>query len=168
MGFPLLLQRVLRSDTGCCPHIPRSTSSPPTRVPWHSPDHCLHPPGAASHLHQGTANWEPITAPTFPGGSDSKESICNAEDLGSTWVGNIPWRRAWQPTSIFLPGESHEQRSLAGYIQSIGSQRVGHDWRDSARTHAYHWGGQGETDYLQGCWWKYKILPQTWRGLGNK
>ena len=30
------------------------------------------------------------------------------------WVGKIPWRRAWQPMSIFLPGESHEQRSLAG------------------------------------------------------
>ena len=31
------------------------------------------------------------------------------------WVGKIPWRRQWQPTLIFLPGESHEQRSLAGY-----------------------------------------------------
>ena len=27
----------------------------------------------------------------------------------------IPWRRKWLPTPIFLPGESHEQRSLAGY-----------------------------------------------------
>ena len=31
------------------------------------------------------------------------------------WVGQIPWRKAWQPTAIFLPGESHGQRSLAGY-----------------------------------------------------
>ena len=31
------------------------------------------------------------------------------------WVGKIPWRRRWQPTPIFLPGESHGQRSLAGY-----------------------------------------------------
>ena len=30
-------------------------------------------------------------------------------------VGEIPWRRAWHPTPVFLPGESHEQRSLAGY-----------------------------------------------------
>ena len=29
--------------------------------------------------------------------------------------GKIPWRRKWQPTSVFLPGESHGQRSLAGY-----------------------------------------------------
>ena len=32
------------------------------------------------------------------------------------WVGKIPWSREWQPPSIiFLPGESHEQRSLTGY-----------------------------------------------------
>ena len=31
------------------------------------------------------------------------------------WVGKIPWRRAWQLTPVFLPGESHAQRSLAGY-----------------------------------------------------
>ena len=31
------------------------------------------------------------------------------------WVGKIPWRRAWQLTPVFLPGESHGQRSLVGY-----------------------------------------------------
>ena len=31
------------------------------------------------------------------------------------WVGKISWRRAWQPTPVFLPGEAHGQRSLAGY-----------------------------------------------------
>ena len=31
------------------------------------------------------------------------------------WVGNIPWRRAWKPTQVFLPGESHGQRSLVSY-----------------------------------------------------
>ena len=31
------------------------------------------------------------------------------------WVGKIPWRRAWKPTLVFFPGESHEHRSLAGY-----------------------------------------------------
>ena len=31
------------------------------------------------------------------------------------WVGKTPWRRGWQPTPVFLPGESHRQRSLAGY-----------------------------------------------------
>ena len=31
------------------------------------------------------------------------------------WVGKIPWRREWQPTPVFLPGQSHAKRSLAGY-----------------------------------------------------
>ena len=31
------------------------------------------------------------------------------------WVGKIPWRRKWLPTAVFLPGEFHGQRSLAGY-----------------------------------------------------
>ena len=32
-----------------------------------------------------------------------------------TWVRKTPWRKAWQPTPVFLPEESHRQRSLAGY-----------------------------------------------------
>ena len=31
------------------------------------------------------------------------------------WVGNTPWRKAWQPTPVFFPGESHGQRNLLGY-----------------------------------------------------
>ena len=31
------------------------------------------------------------------------------------WVGKIPWRREWLPTSVFWPGEFHGQRSLADY-----------------------------------------------------
>ena len=31
------------------------------------------------------------------------------------WVGKIPWRRAWQPTPVFVPGEFHGQRNLGGY-----------------------------------------------------
>ena len=40
-----------------------------------------------------------------------------AEDIRdsfSPWVGKIPWRRKWQPTPVFLPEESHGQRSLVG------------------------------------------------------
>ena len=40
------------------------------------------------------------------------------------WVGKISWRRACQPTSVFLPGESHEHRSLQGYSPESLSQRV--------------------------------------------
>ena len=32
-----------------------------------------------------------------------------------SWARKVPWKRAWQPTPVFLPGESHCQRSLVGY-----------------------------------------------------
>ena len=55
----------------------------------------------------------------FPDGASGKELTCQCrrqERCGlNPWVGKIPWRRAWQPTPVFLPGESHGQRSLAGY-----------------------------------------------------
>ena len=41
-------------------------------------------------------------------------------------VGKIPWRRAWQPIPVSLPGESHRQRSLVGYVP-LGSKELGHD-----------------------------------------
>ena len=50
----------------------------------------------------------------FPGSSVGKEPTYNAGDPGLI-PGKIPWRRKWQPTPVFLPGESHGQRSLAGY-----------------------------------------------------
>jgi len=37
------------------------------------------------------------------------------ESWFSPWVEKILWRREWQSTPVFLPGESHGQRSLAGY-----------------------------------------------------
>ena len=46
-------------------------------------------------------------------------------------VGKILWRRKWQPTPVFLPGESHGQRSLAGYSPWGG--RIRHNWSDLAR-----------------------------------
>ena len=54
----------------------------------------------------------------FPGGASGKEPACQCRRFERyrfcLWVGRIPWRRAWQPTPVFLPGESHGQRSLAG------------------------------------------------------
>ena len=79
----------------------------------------------------------PANARGFPGGSDHKESTFNVGDWGSIprlgrspgertgqsrrhkthsldpWVRKTPWRRAWQSAPVFLPGESHGQRSLA-------------------------------------------------------
>ena len=50
----------------------------------------------------------------FPGGSEVKASACNAGELGSIpGSGRSPGEG--QPTPVFLPGESHGQRSLVGY-----------------------------------------------------
>ena len=63
----------------------------------------------------------------FPGGSDSKESACNVGDWGLIpGLGRFPWRRAWQPTPVFLPGESPWTED-PGRLQFMGLQRVGHD-----------------------------------------
>jgi len=44
-----------------------------------------------------------------------KNPIAIAGDIKDSSSIKIPWRRAWQPTPIFLPGESHGQRNLVGY-----------------------------------------------------
>ena len=48
----------------------------------------------------------------FPGGSVVKNPPANARDTRDPWVGKIPWKRKWQPTPVFLPGEFHGQRNL--------------------------------------------------------
>ena len=69
----------------------------------------------------------------FLGGSVGKESSRDAGDClkykrhgFNPRVGKIPWKRKWQPTPVFLPGESPWTEE-AGRLQSMGSQRVGHD-----------------------------------------
>jgi len=46
-----------------------------------------------------------------------KNTPANAGDRCrfSPWVRKMPWRRVWQPVPLFLPGECHGQRSLAGH-----------------------------------------------------
>ena len=53
----------------------------------------------------------------FSGSSEGEEYACNAGDLGLNlpWVGKIPWRKAWQPTPVFLPGECTWTEDLVGY-----------------------------------------------------
>ena len=67
----------------------------------------------------------------FSGGASGREPACQCRRCKGRGfdprVGKIPWRRARQHTPVFLPGESHGQRNLEGYSQSIRSQRVRHD-----------------------------------------
>ena len=52
--------------------------------------------------------------------------VKNRPTMWETWVGKIRWRRAGQPTPVFLPGESPWTEGPGG-VQPRGSQRVGHD-----------------------------------------
>ena len=52
----------------------------------------------------------------LPCGLVGKESACNVGiPRFNPWAGKILWRRKWQPTPLFLPGEFHGKRSLVGY-----------------------------------------------------
>ena len=51
-----------------------------------------------------------MPAKGFPGGSDGKESAFSARDPGSILGLGRSWRREWQLTPVFLPGEFHGQR----------------------------------------------------------
>ena len=71
----------------------------------------------------GKKPTRPLFSPTFPaglpGGTSGKEPACQCRKHKGygfdPWIGTIPWRRAWQRTPGFLPGEAHGQRSLAGH-----------------------------------------------------
>ena len=75
------------------------------------------------------------------------------------WVGKICWRRAWQPTLVFLPGES-PWTEVPGRLQPMGSQSVRHNWATKHNTWQgtkavstrYHfWGESSQTHNDQSC-----------------
>ena len=78
------------------------------------------------------------------------------------WVGKIPWRRKWQPTPGFLPGEFHGQRSLTGYSpwgckESDTAERLG-SAHDSTRNKPRLAAGAGVSTFK--C--------TGWTGLGRE
>ena len=57
-------------------------------------------------------------------------------DAGSVpGLGRLPWRREWQPTPVFLPGESMDRG--VWWLQSMGLHRVGHDWSNLVHSYTY-------------------------------
>ena len=93
----------------------------PCPPPGDLPDPGIMSPALTGGFFMTSATWESILYIVlcilgFPGGSDSKASVCNAGDRGSIpGLGRFPWRRKWQPTPVFLPGKSHGPQSLVGY-----------------------------------------------------
>ena len=82
-----------------------------------------------------------------PGDSDGKEFACNVGDLDlisePRRSKKIPWNSKCQPTPVFLPGEFQDRESWWA-TQSVGSQRVRHDWATNSnntmlKTHRLGW-----------------------------
>ena len=82
--------------------------------------------------HSSTLAWK-IPWTEEPGGLQSMGSL----KVGHDWVTSLSlftfmhWRRKWQPTPVFLPGESQGQGEPGGLL-SLGSHRVRHNWSDLA------------------------------------
>ena len=104
----------------------------------------------SSLRHQGLPRWR-----------SGKESACQCRRCKRhrfhPWVGKIPWRRKWPPTSVFLPGKSHGQRSLAGY--SPGGHKES-DMTEHTHRHTRHQ-NNGKT-------WFLKIMATLVFGLKKK
>ena len=87
--------------------------------------------GKATAPHSSTLAWK-IPWTEEPGRLQSMGSW----RVGHDWATSLSlftfmhWRRKWQPTPVFLPGE-YQGRDPGG-LPSMGSHRVGHDWRDLA------------------------------------
>ena len=62
----------------------------------------------------------------FPCGTSGKEPVwqCRRWGLIDPWVGKIPWRKKWQPSPVFLPGESHGWRSLVGTAHGVAKSQT--------------------------------------------
>ena len=67
-----------------------------------------------------------INSKGFSDDSDGKESSYSERPEFEPWVGKVPWRMAWQPTLVFLPGEFPWTEEL-DRVQSMRSQSVGND-----------------------------------------
>ena len=77
----------------------------------------------------------------LPGGTRGKEPTywqCSRyrRHRFNPWVGKIPWRRAWQPTPVLSPRKSPWTEE-PGRLQSMGLQRVCHDWSHLACWHTW-------------------------------
>ena len=86
------------------------------------------------------------------------------------WVGKIPWRREWLPTPVFLPGESHGQRSLVGYSPrghrqldrteqlSLSSLQVV-SFQAQAGGLSKRWSGMKAISVCTRDWWRMTCMP---------
>ena len=110
--------------------------------------------------HSSAPAWK-ILWTEEPGGLQSMGS----QRVGHDWVTSLSlstfmhWRRKWQPTPVFLPGESQGWGSLVGY--RLWGRRVGHDWSDLAAA-AEYW---EEFPVLYNCEFFSEFSPEIMLGF---
>ena len=72
---------------------------------------------------------------TCPGSPSGKELTCHCKKLKrcrfGPWIGKMPWRRKWHPAPVFLPGESHGQRSRGATVCRVVKSQT--QWSNLAR-----------------------------------
>ena len=83
------------------------------RIPWMEEPGRLQSMGSQSETDWATSLYTKNMG--FPGCSDGRVYLQNGRPGFDPCIGKIPWKGEWQPTPVFLPGESHGQRSLVGY-----------------------------------------------------
>ena len=78
-------------------------------------------PSPVSYVQAKNESFEGLqTREGLPRWLSGKGPACQCRRLRfNPWVGKIPWRRAWQPTPVFLPGESPGRRSLVGTVHGV-------------------------------------------------
>ena len=92
------------------------------RIPWREEPGGLQSMGSQRVRHDFANKQQQLyfkKKEGIPGSSVVKNPPANEGDINrgrfNPYVGKIPWRRVWKPTPIFLPAESHGERSLVGY-----------------------------------------------------
>ena len=110
--FPSI--RVFSNESVLCIRWPKYWSFSWPHIRQKCPPQCSPYSALTSHL----TSLVPQTVKNLP---------ATQETCFDPWVGKIPWRREQLPTPVFLPGECPWTEEPGG-LQSMGSQRVGHDW----------------------------------------
>ena len=93
-----------------------------------------------NRLHLGEGNGTPLQYSCLENPMDGGAWWAAVHGVTKSWTDwatsfslftVMHWRRKWQPTPVFLPGESQGRGELGG-LPSVGLHRVGHDWSDLA------------------------------------